>query len=68
MQPVMVDPVELEAHAGESQWFFTVDALFNTPSLQISSMPLSEELHDRSTGIEFLFRLGSSLQLLASFL
>ena len=43
-----------------SQWLFSLDALDNTPS----SCSREKELYDRARGVEFLFRLGSSLQLL----
>ncbi|KAF8894590.1 cyclin-like protein [Infundibulicybe gibba] len=41
------------------QWFFPVSALRETPS----TCTLDKELYDRSRGVEFLFRLGSSLGL-----
>nr|GAT58708.1 translation initiation factor eIF-2B subunit alpha [Mycena chlorophos] len=41
--------------AGE--WLFPLEALHATPS----AWPLQKELYDRARGIEFLFRLGSSL-------
>ncbi|KAE9387497.1 cyclin-like protein [Gymnopus androsaceus JB14] len=43
-----------------SQWLFPVDALYHTPS---SSEPLEKILYDLSRGVEFLFRLGTSLKL-----
>lgn len=43
-----------------SQWLFPVEALNHTPS----ASPLYKELYDRARGVEFLFRLGSSLALL----
>lgn len=46
-----------------SQWLFPRSALFATPSGTTSSIPLEKELYDRARGVEFLFRLGSSLQL-----
>lgn len=44
-----------------SQWIFPVSALHETPSIRISHIPLERELYDRSRGVEFLFRLGSTL-------
>ncbi|KAJ7172504.1 cyclin-like protein [Mycena filopes] len=41
------------------QWLFPLAALHATPS----NWPLEKELYDRARGIEFLFRLGSSLAL-----
>ncbi|TFK42608.1 cyclin-like protein [Crucibulum laeve] len=41
------------------QWLFSMSALQATPS----HCSLEKELYDRARGIEFLFRLGSSLQL-----
>jgi len=46
-----------------SQWLFPRSALLATPSGTTSSIPLEKELYDRARGVEFLFRLGSSLQL-----
>lgn len=43
----------------QSQWLFTLDALYSTPSL----VSLEQELHDRAAAIELLFRLGASLAL-----
>ncbi|KAF7322951.1 Translation initiation factor eIF-2B subunit alpha [Mycena chlorophos] len=40
-----------------NQWLFPLEALHATPS----AWPLQKELYDRARGIEFLFRLGSSL-------
>ncbi|EAU88564.2 hypothetical protein CC1G_04270 [Coprinopsis cinerea okayama7 len=45
--------------APNSQWFFPLSALQATPS----ACSLERELYDRARGVEFLFRLGSSLQL-----
>ncbi|KAF8798000.1 cyclin-like protein [Phlegmacium glaucopus] len=42
-----------------SQWFFSIPALNSTPS----TCSLEKELYDRARGVEFLFRLGSSLAL-----
>ncbi|KAF9792371.1 cyclin-like protein [Thelephora terrestris] len=46
-----------------SQWLFPVSALYQTPSVQCSGILLQKELYDRSKGIEFLYRLGSTLLL-----
>ncbi|KAF8741002.1 hypothetical protein AX14_006206 [Amanita brunnescens Koide BX004] len=46
-------------NSSDSQWLFPLSALYATPS----SCPLDRELYDRSRGVEFLFRLGSSLGL-----
>ncbi|KAJ7709934.1 cyclin-like protein [Mycena rosella] len=43
----------------DSQWLFPLSALDATPS----NWPIEKELYDRARGIEFLFRLGSSLVL-----
>lgn len=48
----------------QSQWLFPVSALQVTPSVVTSSYTVAKELYDRSRGVEFLFRLGSSLGLL----
>ena len=45
-----------------SQWLFPISALQATPS----TCSLEKELYDRARGIEFLFRLGSSLALFVS--
>ncbi|TEB35899.1 cyclin-like protein [Coprinellus micaceus] len=42
-----------------SQWLFPLNSLEATPSI----CSLEKELYDRARGVEFLFRLGSSLQL-----
>lgn len=42
-----------------SQWLFSLPALYSTPS----TCSLEKELYDRARGVEFLFRLGSSLAL-----
>ncbi|KAH6918608.1 cyclin-like protein [Coprinopsis sp. MPI-PUGE-AT-0042] len=42
-----------------SQWLFSLDSLQHTPS----TLSLEKEFYDRARGVEFLFRLGSSLQL-----
>lgn len=46
-----------------SKWLFPVSALSQTPSVQCSGISLQKELYDRSRGIEFLYRLGSTLLL-----
>ncbi|KAI5124546.1 hypothetical protein M0805_003068 [Coniferiporia weirii] len=46
-----------------SQWIFPASALLATPSASTSSLSLDKELYDRARGVEFLFRLGASLQL-----
>ncbi|TDL27447.1 cyclin-like protein [Rickenella mellea] len=46
-----------------TQWIFSPSVLLATPSSSSSSFPLSKELYDRARGVEFLYRLGSSLQL-----
>ncbi|PCH38242.1 cyclin-like protein [Wolfiporia cocos MD-104 SS10] len=46
-----------------SQWFFPTTALQRTPSRTTSAISLEKELYDRARGVEFLFRLGVSLQL-----
>lgn len=47
------------------QWLFSIDALRHTPSVATSAFSVGKELYDRARGVEFLFRLGSSLGLLA---
>ncbi|KZP12012.1 cyclin-like protein [Athelia psychrophila] len=49
--------------AGPSQWIFSASSLLKTPSNTASGITLDKELYDRSRGVEFLFRLGSSLGL-----
>jgi hypothetical protein len=44
-----------------SQWLFPISALSSTPTAQERS--LHEEMYDRSRGIEFLYRLGTSIGL-----
>ncbi|KAJ7449781.1 cyclin-like protein [Mycena latifolia] len=46
-------------NAADDQWLFPLSALHATPS----NWPIEKELYDRARGIEFLFRLGSSLVL-----
>ncbi|EIW85209.1 cyclin-like protein [Coniophora puteana RWD-64-598 SS2] len=50
----------------DSQWLFPLDALRSTPSVSTSNIPLAKELYDRARGVEFLFRLGTSLGLPSS--
>lgn len=50
-------------HIMQSQWVFPLSALQLTPSVVTSSYTVAKELYDRSRGVEFLFRLGSSLGL-----
>lgn len=52
-------------HSVSPQWLFPIDALRYTPSVATSGFSVGKELYDRSRGVEFLFRLGSSLGLLA---
>ena len=57
---LLLPPVQSTMDAiHSSQWYFSLEQLQNTPS----SCSLLKELYDRARGIEFLFRLGSSLQL-----
>lgn len=44
-----------------TQWLFPISALSCTPTAQERS--LHEEMYDRSRGIEFLYRLGTSIGL-----
>ncbi|EGN92464.1 hypothetical protein SERLA73DRAFT_191118 [Serpula lacrymans var. lacrymans S7.3] len=54
-------------HTGlSSQWLFPVSALEHTPSIATSAYTVAKELYDRARGVEFLFRLGSSLGLPSS--
>ncbi|GLB34981.1 putative cyclin family protein [Lyophyllum shimeji] len=46
-----------------SQWIFQLSALHMTPS---TGLPIDKQLYDRARGVEFLFRLGSSLGLPSS--
>lgn len=48
--------------SSSSQWLFPPSALLATPS----ACPLEKELYDRARGVEFLFRLGTSLGLSAT--
>jgi hypothetical protein len=47
--------------SARSQWLFPLSALSCTPTAQERS--LHEEMYDRSRGIEFLYRLGTSIGL-----
>ena len=49
--------------SSSSQWKFPTSALLATPSAATSGIPLDKEVYDRARGIEFLYRLGASLQL-----
>jgi hypothetical protein len=50
-------------HPPPSQWLFPLLALQETPSVTTSNYSAQKELYDRGRGVEFLFRLGSSLGL-----
>ena len=50
-----------ESTAAHSQWLFPISSLAFTPTAQERS--LHEEMYDRSRGIEFLYRLGTSIGL-----
>jgi cyclin K len=50
-----------ESTTANSQWVFPISALSCTPTAQERS--LHEEMYDRSRGIEFLYRLGTSIGL-----
>lgn len=52
-----------EGSSSSSQWKFPTSALLVTPSAKTSYIPLDKEMYDRARGIEFLYRLGASLQL-----
>ncbi|GBE82327.1 Cyclin pch1 [Sparassis crispa] len=54
------------ASTSTSQWLFPVSSLQFTPSRMTSEISLERELYDRARGVEFLFRLGVSLQLPSS--
>jgi hypothetical protein len=45
------------------QWLFSPSALRATPTTSNGFATLERELYDRSRGVEFLYRLGSSLGL-----
>jgi hypothetical protein len=51
--------------SANSQWIFPIHALHCTPSVATSARTIGKELYDRARGVEFLFRLGSSLGLSA---
>ena len=52
------------AATGMSQWLFPVSAILDsTPSRTTSSISVEKELYDRARGVEFLFRLGVTLNL-----
>ncbi|KAN0077312.1 Cyclin-like protein [Tylopilus felleus] len=53
-------------HSVSPQWLFPIDALRYTTSVATSGFSVGKELYDRSRGVEFLFRLGSSLGLHSS--
>lgn len=55
---------EAPANTSKSQWLFPLEALQSTPS----TSSLEKQLYDRARGVEFLYRLGSSLQLSELFL
>lgn len=46
-----------------SQWLVSVDSLHHYPSISSHDDPLEKVLYDLSRGVEFLFRLGTSLKL-----
>ncbi|SJL00366.1 uncharacterized protein ARMOST_03679 [Armillaria ostoyae] len=50
---------EASANTSKSQWLFPLETLQSTPS----TSSLEKQLYDRARGVEFLYRLGSSLQL-----
>ncbi|KIJ17386.1 hypothetical protein PAXINDRAFT_112329 [Paxillus involutus ATCC 200175] len=52
--------------SANSQWIFPIHALHCTPSVATSARTIGKELYDRARGVEFLFRLGSSLGLPSS--
>jgi len=47
----------------DSQWIFQFSALQNTPSWEISNIPLDQELKERAKGVEFIFRVAAHLKL-----
>ncbi|KAI0273604.1 cyclin-like protein [Gloeopeniophorella convolvens] len=51
----------MQPSSSHSQWLFPISALSCTPTSQDRS--LHEEMYDRSRGIEFLYRLGTSIGL-----
>lgn len=50
-----------------NQWLFPVSALRLMPTVASGYATLDRELYDRSRGVEFLYRLGSSLGLSVSY-
>ncbi|KAJ3725985.1 cyclin-like protein [Lentinula raphanica] len=44
----------------DNQWLFPIEALYHSPN---STEPLDKTLYDLARGVEFLFRLGTSLKL-----
>lgn len=57
--PSLAQEAPRSEESGTDQWIFPISALRATPS----QSTLGKELSDRARGVEFLFRLGSSLQL-----
>ncbi|KAJ7582739.1 cyclin-like protein [Mycena floridula] len=49
----------MDFDANQNQWLFPLESLARCPS----ELPLPKQLDERSKGVEFLFRLGSSLGL-----
>ncbi|KAF8486488.1 hypothetical protein JB92DRAFT_3101411 [Gautieria morchelliformis] len=47
----------------DTQWLFPLSALSNTPSRDVSTIPLERELRGRAKGVEFLFRVAAQLGL-----
>ena len=63
MQTPNTTPTHTHLETSSSQWIFPLETLRVTPSATSSQMTLEKELYDRARGIEFLYRLGASLQL-----
>ncbi|KAI9509357.1 cyclin-like protein [Russula earlei] len=61
MQTTKTTATESIAPSHHSQWLFPISTLSCTPTAQERS--LHEEMYDRSRGIEFLFRLGTTIGL-----
>jgi hypothetical protein len=59
--PIQGDANMTTESTTNSQWVFPISALSCTPTAQERS--LHEEMYDRSRGIEFLYRLGTSIGL-----
>ncbi len=59
--PIQGDANMTTESTTSSQWVFPISALSCTPTAQERS--LHEEMYDRSRGIEFLYRLGTSIGL-----